>query len=170
MSSSGKGSGAGSRASAGVPWFSLAASASGSFSKPCTPGYRERMGWLVGEGRGSLGLVVGWMGKNDLFLVHLSGLLCRNPSSFCKIVAWENVSNLLIGFVLIGTAETRRCLGNKWVIAMWTFSCRVKAISSTPVYISQMLFPQVAKKIREVLYVLQSKRVHKSFCKNKLKG
>lgn len=91
ISSSGKGSGAGSRASAGVPWFSLAASASGSFSKPCTPGYRERMGWLVGEGRGSLGLVVGY-----LFLVHLRELLSQNPSSSCTVVAWENVSTLLI--------------------------------------------------------------------------
>ena len=149
ISSSGKGSGAGSRASAGVPWFSLAASASGSFSKPCTPGYRERMGWLVGEGRGSLGLVVGY-----LFLVHLRELLSQNPSSSCTVVAWENVSNLLIDLYSsvfhktrsFGTAETRRCLGNKWVIAMWTFSCKVQAISSTPVYISQMLFPEVAKK------------------------
>ena len=94
---------------------------------------------------------VGWWGKVE---VHWGWLWVTCfwfifPGCCVKFLfscGLENVSNLLIGFVLIGTTETRRCLGNKWVIAMWTFSSGVQAISSTPVYISQMLFPQVAKK------------------------
>lgn len=58
------------------------------------------MGWLVGEGRGSLGLVVGY-----LFLVHLSGLLCQ-----VLVQLWPGKMSVIFSLDLYSSEQPRHAV------------------------------------------------------------